>query len=158
MNQLSNNQQLGEGSSEKPRLCRKCCEFFGNPCNDDLCSKCFKTIKTEKVVETLNVEKPLAMAEEVINIQPASHKAEEQKSELVEAKSDSKKEQADHKRCFSCTKKVGSLGYKCKCEFTYCRTHRLPEDHECEYNFKQDAIKKLTKENPTVIASKLAKI
>ena len=85
-------------------------------------------------------------------------KTEEAKPEVAVPSDNSKKEQADHKKCFSCTKKVGSLGYKCKCGLTYCRNHRLPEDHECDYDFKQDAIKKLTKENPTVIASKLAKI
>lgn len=31
----------------------------------------------------------------------------------------------------SCRKKVGLLGFACKCAKTYCATHRHPEDHLC---------------------------
>lgn len=42
--------------------------------------------------------------------------------------------QDDHSRCWSCKKKVNLLGVKCKCEFTFCNKHRMPEDHTCEFD------------------------
>ena len=57
-----------------------------------------------------------------------------------------KREQLDKKRCFSCNKKVGLLGIECKCTFVFCNGHRLPEDHECEFNHKEKGQKKLETE------------
>jgi len=34
-------------------------------------------------------------------------------------------------RCFICQKKVGVLGFACKCEGTFCEKHRLAEAHQC---------------------------
>jgi predicted nucleic acid binding AN1-type Zn finger protein len=40
--------------------------------------------------------------------------------------------QADHSKCYKCNKKIGLLGFKCNvCECSYCKNHRLPEDHLC---------------------------
>lgn len=150
MNQLNNN-QFTTGASEKPQLCRICCEFFGNAHTDNMCSKCFKSSSKPKT-ETVNVlpEQVLAKVEETVQV--VSTKMEEEKA------SSDNKEQHDHKKCFMCPKKVGTFGMKCKCGYTYCKSHRLPEDHECSFNFREEAVKKLTKENPTVVASKLERI
>jgi len=64
----------------------------------------------------------------------------------------------DSNKCAKCTKKVGVLGHKCKCGSTYCKGHRLPEDHDCEFDFKQEGLKKLAKDNQAVVAAKLTKI
>lgn len=45
-----------------------------------------------------------------------------------------KKEQSDKKKCFECNKKVGLLGLECRCGYTFCTTHRLPEDHRCDFD------------------------
>lgn len=34
-------------------------------------------------------------------------------------------------RCVICQKKVGVLGFACKCEGTFCEKHRLMESHQC---------------------------
>ena len=59
-------------------------------------------------------------------------------AEPVEFKIDApiKKEQKDRKRCFTCNKKIGLLGIECKCSFVFCNGHRLPEEHECEFDHK----------------------
>ncbi len=31
------------------------------------------------------------------------------------------------------------LGILCKCGYTFCNKHRLPEDHECTYDHKGQA-------------------
>lgn len=39
-------------------------------------------------------------------------------------------------RCFSCNKKVGLLGFDCKCNNIYCSKCRMPEDHSCSFDHK----------------------
>jgi len=53
-----------------------------------------------------------------------------------EEKLPEKKVQKNKKRCFTCNKKVGFTGTECKCGFVFCGTHRYPEAHSCEFDFK----------------------
>ena len=78
-----------------------------------------------------------------------SQKCEEVKEEK------SKVVQTDKKRCFTCQKKVGLLGIECKCKFVFCNAHRMPEEHSCEFNFKEKGQKDLEK---TVIKVEKGKI
>lgn len=56
-----------------------------------------------------------------------------------------KKKNVDSSRCKSCNKKIGIYGYECKCAFFFCGKHRLPEDHNCEFDHTTDAKNKLIK-------------
>ena len=58
-------------------------------------------------------------------------------------------------RCYICKKKMGLLPFKCKCEREFCSAHRAPEDHQCTYDFKNDAKALLEKHNPVCLAVKL---
>ena len=40
--------------------------------------------------------------------------------------------------CKICGKSVGIFGFECRCKNMYCTKHRIPELHECTYNFKQN--------------------
>jgi predicted nucleic acid binding AN1-type Zn finger protein len=42
------------------------------------------------------------------------------------------------KRCSFelCKKKCTILDLQCKCEKTFCGLHRLPETHNCDFDFK----------------------
>jgi len=152
MSQLSNNNQVTDNNT-KPQLCRQCCEFFGNQSTDFFCSKCFKE---RSKVTNATIKVPSTFENNIVSV---VEKMEEEKINLVETKKEEvKKEQVDPKKCFACPKKVGSLGHQCKCGFTFCKSHRLPEDHECTYNFREEAAKKLAKENPLVVAAKMEKI
>lgn len=82
-------------------------------------------------------------------------KAEPIITEVVLPKVEDKKIQSEPNKCFKCSKKVGLLGFKCACESTFCKFHRLPEDHECGYDFTKVAKEKLAKDNPIVKASKI---
>lgn len=67
--------------------------------------------------------------------------------------------QSDHSKCFSCHKKVGLLGFRCKgCDCSYCNAHRLPEDHKCEANYIEHAKLEIKKNNPNITAPKIEKI
>ena len=60
--------------------------------------------------------------------------------------------------CSHCNKrKLTLLPFTCKCNNTLqlCTKCRMPEDHNCKYDFKADERMKLVKQNPVVVANKL---
>jgi hypothetical protein len=61
-------------------------------------------------------------------------------------------------QCSHCNKrKLPLIPFTCKCNsnLQLCTKCRMPEEHNCNYDFKTDARKKLEKENPPVIAKKM---
>lgn len=43
--------------------------------------------------------------------------------------------QPNQHHCNACHKKIGLLGFLCKCGFKYCGLHRQPEQHECTFDY-----------------------
>lgn len=39
-------------------------------------------------------------------------------------------------RCMSCNKKIGLLGFHCRCGGTFCEKHRYSDMHECKFDYK----------------------
>lgn len=66
--------------------------------------------------------------------------------------------QKDKKKCFSCNKKVGLLGTECKCCFVFCNAHRLPESHNCSFDFREKGQKDLEKTVVKVSNGKIVKM
>ena len=63
--------------------------------------------------------------------------------------------------CSHCNKKkVSLLHFSCKCnhEYKLCNKCRMPEDHNCTYDFKTEQRRKLEQDNPLVIGMKIEKI
>ena len=58
-------------------------------------------------------------------------------------------------RCFYCNKKIGILGFACKCEYVFCSSHRHEDDHECTFSHEERIKDKLTEQNQKVEASKM---
>ncbi|GAB4818700.1 hypothetical protein N2152v2_005746 [Parachlorella kessleri] len=65
--------------------------------------------------------------------------------------------QANRSRCFCCNKKVGLLGFECRCGYVYCSTHRHASEHSCTFDYKTMDREKLAKANPTVAAARVNK-
>lgn len=63
-------------------------------------------------------------------------------------------------RCCVCKKRVGVMGFACKCdhEALFCIHHRLPEQHNCGFDHKSVYRQILAKENPPCIPSKMNKV
>eukprot|EP01133_Synstelium_polycarpum_P010931 gene10931-12738_t len=61
-----------------------------------------------------------------------------------------KKVQVDTSKCFNCSKKVGLLGFKCRCDYTFCSAHRYSDKHECSFDYKTAGKAALAKANPVV--------
>lgn len=117
------------------QLCAKCHLFFGG--QDGFCSKCFREVQTTKTTDTA-VNSLVTFIEET--------------------KESPKPTQPDLSRCFSCSRRVGPVSFPCRCGYTFCTKHRLPEEHTCTFDHLQAARRKLTEDNPQVIAEKIAKI
>ena len=47
------------------------------------------------------------------------------------------------------------MGFKCKCEYTFCKKHRLPENHVCDFDFMTFGKKQIAKFNKKVENDKL---
>jgi len=47
---------------------------------------------------------------------------------------------------------------KCKCEKYYCNKHKIPEKHECTFDYKTAYQTKLAVNNKQIITEKLIKI
>ncbi|KAJ6882924.1 hypothetical protein NC651_029256 [Populus alba x Populus x berolinensis] len=58
-------------------------------------------------------------------------------------------------RCECCNKKVGLLGFKCRCEKIFCGVHRHAKEHSCSFDFKTLDRHVLAKQNPLVVSDKL---
>ena len=61
-------------------------------------------------------------------------------------------------RCFTCNKRVGLTGFKCRCDYVFCGSHRLPEEHHCDFDYKTVGRELLSKNNPLVVPAKLNKV
>tara|TARA_B110000285_G_C14896663_1_gene501203 strand:- start:249 stop:497 length:249 start_codon:yes stop_codon:yes gene_type:complete len=58
-------------------------------------------------------------------------------------------------RCKECKKKLGGLGFTCKCSLMFCSSHLTPEYHNCTYDFKTEQCKRLEKSLIKVVAPKV---
>merc|ERR1711976_554168 len=55
------------------------------------------------------------------------------------------------KNCGVCNKRLGFLGFDCKCGKFFCGNHRYYDKHNCTFDYQKISIEKLKKENPKVI-------
>lgn len=69
-----------------------------------------------------------------------------------------KKVQVNTSRCWTCNRKIGLLGFQCKCEYFFCSEHRYSDKHECAFDYKSVGRKQLEKQNPTIAPSKIESI
>jgi hypothetical protein len=61
-------------------------------------------------------------------------------------------------RCFSCNKKVGLLGFDCRCNNIYCSKCRYPEDHSCIFDHKNYGRELLKTELVKVVPKKIKEL
>ena len=61
-------------------------------------------------------------------------------------------------RCHKCNRKVGLLGFVCRCGFAFCGEHRYADAHGCMFDYKAFEREQLRKQNNRVVADKLQKL
>jgi len=63
--------------------------------------------------------------------------------------------QTDTSRCWECKKKVGLLGYTCKCRYVFCATHRYSDKHNCTFDYRGNQQEDLEKKLEKVVDTKM---
>jgi hypothetical protein len=107
---------------EFPTQCpgyKKKCSFYGRKDADGFCSVCYKArLRDEIARETGPPNPPLKKAK----LAPPPEEANLQ---------------SDKTKCWECKRRIGLLGFECKCGYKYCGIHRYPEQHQCKYDYKK---------------------
>lgn len=57
-----------------------------------------------------------------------------------------------------CRKRIGLMGFRCKCGDVFCSEHRYSDRHECSYDYKAAGREAIAKDNPVIRAAKLLKV
>jgi len=58
----------------------------------------------------------------------------------------------------NCNRKLKLIDFACKCEKIFCKIHRLPENHNCVYDYKENNNKEKKIEEMKCILDKINKI
>jgi AN1-type zinc finger protein 5/6 len=77
---------------------------------------------------------------------------------LSKIQKEPKKEQLDTTKCWQCNRKVGLLGFKCKCAYTFCSKHRHDTEHACDFDYKAQGRAEVAKNNPLIVKDKIIRI
>mgnify|MGYP001350986162 FL=1 len=57
-----------------------------------------------------------------------------------------------------CNRKLKLINYPCKCKKIFCKLHKQPEQHNCEYDYKENNNKNNKIEEMKCISKKINKI
>ncbi|XP_019155416.1 PREDICTED: zinc finger A20 and AN1 domain-containing stress-associated protein 5-like [Ipomoea nil] len=57
-----------------------------------------------------------------------------------------------------CRRKVGLVGFRCRCGEVFCSQHRYSDRHDCSFDYKAAGREAIARENPVVRAAKILKV
>lgn len=153
-----------------------------NPATMNLCSKCYRESQVavgKQQEQTGSASKPACMSQdplpdkdialknpsgqsivqsESIASEPSDISVQDASVAADRSAEQGKPVQMNRKRCFCCNKKVGLLGFECRCGYVYCSSHRHQDDHNCTFDYAAFDRERLAKANQKVEAVKVEKL
>lgn len=163
-------EEHGFQAPEGHRLCANNCGFFGSPATQNFCSKCYRDISmkaeqeksaksaVENSLFPAHAPSPMVFPSSSAAFSPENSEVDRRVVEEAATSAEVPAAVGKPNRCSSCRKRVGLMGFMCKCGVTFCGTHRYPEQHGCTFDFKAVGREAIARDNPLVRAQKLDKI
>ncbi|KAL2321617.1 hypothetical protein Fmac_025996 [Flemingia macrophylla] len=150
--QRQNNSNNDASYPSEPKPCTNNCGFFGTPENCNLCSQCYMRLCIQEELEDSDSDTSADETSSLVLALPANQALLKSSSPVMGLVGPSK---PVINCCACCNKKVGLMGFLCKCGRTFCGKHRYPEEHQCTYDFKAAGKEEISKANPVVKPDKL---
>ncbi|RCV27098.1 hypothetical protein SETIT_5G297700v2 [Setaria italica] len=144
----------GSENAQGPLPCANDCGFFGSPATRNLCSKCFRDSlrRAEAVHQAVTAAATVAATASFSSAAaaPVDHEA------ATAAATEEGKGRAKGKsgRCAACGRKVGLMGFECRCGGVFCGAHRYSDRHDCGFDYRGAGRDAIARANPVVRADK----
>jgi hypothetical protein len=131
-------------------LCVQCKTNYGSNEREGMCSVCYKEYKSKQLLieKTQVTNKDVTMTDNIIDNTNIVESKDDKMIVEEPVVTDVRPKQTNIYTCYRCDKKVGYLGFKCKCDYIFCGTHRHFSDHDCDFDYKTSDREKLLKKNP----------
>ncbi|XP_072978794.1 zinc finger A20 and AN1 domain-containing stress-associated protein 1 [Typha angustifolia] len=144
--------------SENLTLCVNNCGFYGNPATNNMCQSCFQSsaAAASSLSSPSSSSSPLSFCQKTRSApdRPPVAAAKEAVTSAAEAPAPASRVN----RCYSCRKRVGLTGFRCRCGDLFCGEHRYSDRHLCSFDYKAAAREAIARENPVVRAAKIVRM
>ncbi|KAF3640370.1 putative chaperone protein dnaJ 6-like [Capsicum annuum] len=158
---MESSKETGCRAPEDPVFCINDCDFFGSAATMNMCSKCQKDMILLKQEHAKLVA---ASSKDVIRRSSSNDESELALAGAAVASADlasqisQVKLKEGLKKCTSCHKRVGLMGFSCKYGDHFCVVHHYSDKHNCPLGYRNAGQNAIAKANLIIVAEKLNKI